>query len=58
MRSTSFLSSIHKVARDVRRVNSAVYGMQAIASGNPKRMLRWGSRKVAYRLFAHVFNRI
>lgn len=57
MRST-FLTNVHKAARIVRRANSAVYGGQVLASGNPKRMLRWGIRKVMYKLFAHGMARI
>ena len=47
----------HKVARDVRRADSAVYMGEAVASGNPKRIERYFLRKLFYKLFAKFTNR-
>jgi hypothetical protein len=41
----------HKVAKDVRKVDSTVYMGEVIASGNPKRIERYFLRKIAYKLF-------
>jgi len=42
----------HKVAKDVRKVDSAVYMGEVIASGKPRRILRYFVRKMAYKFFA------
>ncbi len=57
-RSKNPLTTFHKAARAIRKMNSAVYGGQVVASGNPKRMARWGTRKLAYKLFAKLINRV
>jgi hypothetical protein len=56
-RSTT-LSAVHRWARNVHKVNSALYGAQVMASGNPKRLIRWGARKLAYKGLAKLFNRL
>lgn len=51
----TFLTAMHRAARMIRRANSAMYAAQVLASGNPRRMLRWGMRRLGFRLFSRVF---
>ncbi len=42
----------HKAAKTAHKVDSTIYAAEVLASGNPKRIARYGLRKVAYKLFA------
>ena len=42
----------HKAAKVAHKVDSTIYAAEVLASGNPKRIARYGLRKVAYKLFA------
>ena len=42
----------HKAAKDVHKVDSAVYMGEVLASGKPKRIEKYFIRKLAYKLFA------
>lgn len=41
----------HKAVKAGRKVDSAIYAAEVVASGNPKRIERYFLRKLAYRLF-------
>ena len=41
----------HKAVRSARKVDSAVYMGEVLASGNPKRIEKYFIRKFAYKLF-------
>jgi hypothetical protein len=47
----------HKAARVERTVDSAVSAAAVLTSGNPRRVLRWGVRKLAYKWFAKLVNK-
>lgn len=47
----------HKVMRDARKVDSAVYMAEALSSGNPKRIERYFLRKLAYKLFGRFMGK-
>ncbi len=42
----------HKAAKVAHKVDSTIYAAEVLASGNPKRIARYGVRKIAYKLFA------
>ncbi len=48
----------HKAAKEVHKVDSAVYAGEVIMSGNPKRAERYFLRKLGYHFFAKFFNRL
>lgn len=47
----------HKVMRAGRKVDSAVYMGEVLASGNPKRIERYFLRKWAYKLFGKLMGK-
>lgn len=47
----------HKAARAARKVDSAVYMGEVLASGNPKRIERYFLRKFAYKLFGKLMGK-
>jgi hypothetical protein len=47
----------HKVARQARKVDSAVYMGEVIASGNPRRIMRYFIRKIAYKIFGRFMGK-
>jgi hypothetical protein len=47
----------HKVAKGVRKVDSTVYMGEVLASGNPRRIIRYFVRKVAYKLFGRFMGK-
>jgi hypothetical protein len=57
-RGNSALASVHKAARAVYKVNRAVRMAQAMSSGNPRRIERYAFRRLAYKLFAGLLNRV
>ena len=48
----------HKAAKDVHKVDSAVYMGQVLASGKPKRIEKYFIRKLAYKLFAKLMDKM
>jgi len=42
----------HKAAKTAHKVDSTIYAAEVLASGNPRRIARYGLRKIAYKLFA------
>ena len=47
----------HKVMREARKADSAVYMAEVVASGNPKRIERYFLRKLAYKLFGRFMGK-
>lgn len=49
---------IHKTYRAIYKINRATRTGEAIASGNPKRVVRLFERRALYSLFARFVNRV
>jgi len=47
----------HKAVKTGRKVDSAIYAAEVVASGNPRRIKRYFVRKIAYKLFAKLMGK-